>query len=330
MNYLQPGAEHFGLKGGLGVSSYPSFMQTPAWEQFQRALGRGTYRLDGILFIKHDLPFGASYWYAPRLEQPPAIERLDAVFKTQTKFVLVEPQLVTLDKPWQPLPTRQPRQTLFTDLTHDVERLSAHQKSKTRYNIGLAERKNIKVYHVAPAESLNYLPIFMRLTHETNLRNQIKSHPESYYRALLAVLGQAGISSMHLAYADDQPVSALILVRHAGVATYLFGASSSLDRNIMASYLLHWQTILWAKAQGDLLYDWWGIKVDAEMVTGRYSEDANTNQIMPAPGKSFGVTRFKLGFGGKVHFYPPAYGRSYSNFWYNAFKLRSHPGSFSY
>ena len=307
-------------------------MQTEAWEQFQRALGRDTYRLDSTLFIKHDLPLGKSYWYAPRLDKMASVEQLDQVFKGQTAFVMAEPQQeLSFDKPWLAAPTRQPRQTLYTDLSQPTEKLLAHMKSKTRYNIGLAERKNkLKIVHVPAAEAANYLPVFMQLTHDTNLRNQIKSHPESYYRALLTVLGQAGLATMHLAYMDDQAISALILIRHQGVATYLFGASSSLDRNTMASYLLQWQTMLWAKEQGDVTYDWWGIRVDAEMAAGSYTVDANLDQIVPTPGKSFGVTRFKLGFGGHVHIYPAAYVRSYSGFWYNAFKLRSHPGSFSY
>jgi lipid II:glycine glycyltransferase (peptidoglycan interpeptide bridge formation enzyme) len=307
-------------------------MQTEAWEQFQRALGRDTYRFENALFIKHELRFGASYWYSPRLDKLPSIEQLDQVFQGQTKFVLTEPQQpVTPDKPWGTAPTRQPRQTLYTDLTQPIEKLLAHMKSKTRYNIGLAERKGqLKIVHIAAAESVKYLPVFMQLTQETNLRNQIKSHPDSYYQSLLSVLGQAGLASMHIAYQGDQAISALILIRHLGVATYLFGASSSLDRNTMASYLLQWQTMLWAKEQGDTVYDWWGIRVDAEMAAGSYTIDANLDQIVPTPGKSFGVTRFKLGFGGRVHIYPSAYVRSYSGFWYNAFKLRSHPGSFSY
>ncbi len=305
-------------------------MQTPAWEQFQRALGRSTYRLDDTLFIQHDLRFGATYWYAPRASQMPDINRVDQVFKDQSKFILFEPQDNLLEKPWLQSPTRQPRQTLFSDLTKPTEKLSALQKSKTRYNIGLAERKGVRVFHIEPTQSAQYLPVFLQLTHETNLRNQIKSHPESYYQALLTVLGQAGMASIHLAYVGDQPISAMILIRHSGVATYLFGASTSADRSSMASYLLHWETMQYAKAQGDTVYDWWGIRVDSEMAAGSFTDEAKTSQILPTPGKSFGVTRFKLGFGGKIHIYPPAYVRSYSSFWYNAYKLRNHPGGFSY
>lgn len=305
-------------------------MQTEAWEQFQRAQGRATYRLDNTLYIRHPLKWGADYWYAPRCDQAPDIDRLDQVFKTKTKFVLVEPQSIELDKPWQSVPTRQPRQTLVTSLDAPTDRLLARMKSKTRYNIGLAERKGVTINHLSPEDSVRYLPNFMQLTQETNLRNQIRSHPDQYYQQLLTTLAPAGLATMHLAVANNQIVSALILIRHAGVATYLFGASSSADRNLMASYLLQWQTMQWAKEQGDKHYDWWGIRVDPEMAAGSFTEDANLDQIVPTPGKSFGVTRFKLGFGGKVHIYPSAYVRSYSTFWYNAFKLRSHPGSFSY
>lgn len=309
-----------------------SFMQTPAWERFQQSLGRVTYWLDGTLFVRHDLPFKGSYWYAPRVEQILAAERLDSVFNQDKKnrFVLIEPQQGEAAKPYLPAPTRQPRQTLLTSLERPEEKIMAHFKSKTRYNLRVAERKGIKIFHLPHPQAAQYLPVFMQLTHATNLRNQIKSHPETYYKNLLDILGQAGLASLHIAYQGEQPLSALILIRHEQTATYLFGASSSEDRNTMASFLLHWEVMKYARTAGDTVYDWWGVRVEEEMVAGTHEEDANLSQIQPSPGKSFGVTRFKLGFGGKVHFYPPAYVRSYSSFWYSAYKLRSHPGSFSY
>lgn len=42
------------------------FLQSTEWEEFQKKLGRKTWRVDGKLLIKHNLPGGFNYLYCPR------------------------------------------------------------------------------------------------------------------------------------------------------------------------------------------------------------------------------------------------------------------------
>jgi len=315
------------------MTNHLSFLQTPAWEQVQQRLGRSTYWLDGTLFINHPLRFGKHYWYAPRAQTIPTVERLDAAFKQHGLFVKVEPVTGELPKPWIKTKTRQPRQTLVLDLTHSLDTILANMKAKTRYNIRLAERKKVTVYSWSYPESMQYLPYFLQQTKDTNVRDQISSHEESYYRAVLEELGKDGLASLLVAFNGNTPVASMILVRYNGVATYLFGASSNTDRESMATYLIQWEAIKLAKAAGDVLYDFWGVRIDQRMAHGVAGDELKLGNIQPTPGKSFGVTRFKLGFGGVVHIYPPAYDRSYSTFWYNMYRGASSfssSSSFSY
>ena len=297
-----------------------SFLQTPAWDQFQQARGKTTYWLDKTLFIKHDLKFGQSYWYAPRISNPPSIEQLDAVFKGKTTFVKIEPQQGGLEKPFTKMPTVQPRQTILLDLTHSEDKLLENMKTKTRYNIRLAERKKILVARYDHPDSVSRVSEFIALSKETNLRDQIRSYDDHYYEKLLDVLGKAGMASLFVAYHEDKPLASLILIRHNGIATYLFGASSSDKQNLMASYLIQWHAITYAKASGDHIYDMWGARVDERLAPGEYKQTMAASKVQPRPGKTYGVTRFKLGFNGEVYFYPPAYDRSYKQFWYNLYK----------
>jgi len=69
--------------------------------------------------------------------------------------------------------------------------------------------------------------------------------------------------------------------------TFLFGGSSSEDKNVMAPYLLHWQAMLDAKNLGMIFYDFWGTET--------------------ASGKVPGFVRFKLGFGGGEKIYSGAH-----------------------
>lgn len=298
----------------------PSFLQTLAWERVQQKLGRKTYWLDETLFINYDLRFGKSYWYAPRIDKVPSIETIDQVFKENSIFVKVEPQAIDLEKPWQENKTRQPRQTLLLDLTKSEDALLAQMKPKTRYNIRLAARKGVKVFSWNYPESLDYLPYFLQQTKETNLRDQISSHHDDYYKSVLEELGKEKMASLVVAFFEDKPICSMILIRHAGTATYLFGASTDDNRETMATYLIQWEAIKLAKAAGDKVYDFWGVRVDERVGKHIETHDGKTNLVQPTPGKSFGVTRFKLGFGGIVHQYPHAFDRSYSGIWYSLYR----------
>jgi len=90
-------------------------------------------------------------------------------------------------------------------------------------------------------------------------------------------------------------------------ATFLHGASSDENKNIMAPYLLHWEIIKKAKEMGVKEYDFWGIV---------------TKKTDPKKKKAWmGFSRFKEGFGGEVVEYQGAYDFVFSSFWYFLYKI---------
>lgn len=81
------------------------------------------------------------------------------------------------------------------------------------------------------------------------------------------------------------------MVYSNGVATYSHGASTSEKKEYMAPALLYWKTILRAKEKGMKQYDFFGVAPEHA-----------------APDHPWaGVTRMKLGFGGKRVSYCGAY-----------------------
>jgi peptidoglycan pentaglycine glycine transferase (the first glycine) len=75
-------------------------------------------------------------------------------------------------------------------------------------------------------------------------------------------------------------------------AWYMYGASSDTHRNLMPNYLLQWEGMQWARAQGCRTYDLWGIPdEDEETLEARFLERHDG---------LWGVYRFKRGFGGHV------------------------------
>jgi len=77
-----------------------------------------------------------------------------------------------------------------------------------------------------------------------------------------------------------------------GTACYMYGASSDEHRNLMPTYILQWEAMLWAKEQGYHDYDLWGVPDEDEATLE--AEFAQRNDGL------WGVYRFKRGFGGRL------------------------------
>lgn len=79
-------------------------------------------------------------------------------------------------------------------------------------------------------------------------------------------------------------MAGLICSAMAAAAWYFYGASSEHRRRYMPNYLLQWEALRWALAQGCTVYDWWGAPTDPDA-----AEDAMQ-----------GVWQFKQGFGAEL------------------------------
>ena len=169
-------------------------------------------------------------------------------------------------------------------------------KPKTRYNIKVAQKHQIKI-----DRGENYFPDFWRLMQKTSLRQEIKPHPQNYYKKMLATLGEEGIIKLMVAKYQGRVIASNLMVYFGDWAVYLHGASDYEYRQYMAPFLLQWQAITEAKNQGKKYYDFWG--VDEK--------------------KWPGVTRFKKGFGAEKNFveYLGADDEIYSKIWYNIYRL---------
>jgi peptidoglycan pentaglycine glycine transferase (the first glycine) len=171
------------------------------------------------------------------------------------------------------------RNTVLLDLEQDEETLLAAMKSKTRYNIRLAGRKDV-IVRQAGQEAFATIATMYATTAE---RNEFGVRPQAYYLDAWHSLYTAGMAQPFLAEYQERPLAAVIVVRHGDIALYMYGASTEEERNRMPTYLLQWEAIKWAKAQGCLVYDFWG-------APDEFVED----------DPLWGVWRFKAGFEGEV------------------------------
>jgi len=182
--------------------------------------------------------------------------------------------------------TVQPPRTIHIDLSGSEEEILARMKSKTRYNIRLAERKGVTVRKGSKAD----VETFYGLMTETGERDEFGIHSAEYYRQALSLPKRHSV--LLLAEVAGAPVAGLIAFALGKTAWYFYGASSQHHREKMPTYALQWEAIRWARSRGCTRYDLWGIPdADEETLEAEFTERSDG---------LWGVYRFKRGFGGEV------------------------------
>jgi peptidoglycan pentaglycine glycine transferase (the first glycine) len=183
--------------------------------------------------------------------------------------------------------TIQPPRTVLIDLRPSTEDILMAMKQKTRYNIRLAERKDVTVRQ-GTAEDI---PIFDQLIRMTARRDDFGVHQADYYRAAYELFAPDN-AALLLAEYEGQPLAGVMVFACGPKAAYLYGASSNEERQRMPSYAVQWAAMKWAKARGCTSYDMWGVP-DAP-------EAELEDNFLERQDGLWPVYRFKRGFGGDI------------------------------
>ncbi|HBP01585.1 MAG: Methicillin resistance protein [Candidatus Moranbacteria bacterium GW2011_GWE1_49_15] len=197
----------------------------------------------------------------------------------------------------------QPQEIFVVDISKPEEELLSGMKSKTRYNIRLAEKKGVVIsYPLSVIDREKYLEEFLKLNRETAERDAIVTHPDEHYRKMAEVFPE-DIFRIYVAQYQGKTIAANLVVFFEDTAIYLHGASSNENRDAMAPYLLQWRQMLDAKEKGCKYYDFGGMKTKN-------------------PGSWEGITRFKTGFSPKTEpiFFPGSYDIVISRWRYDMYR----------
>jgi lipid II:glycine glycyltransferase (peptidoglycan interpeptide bridge formation enzyme) len=200
----------------------------------------------------------------------------------------------------------QPRRTIMINLTSSEEQILSRMKQKTRYNIHLAEKKEIKI---VPSEDIDS---FYQLITTTGERDQFGVHKKDYYGQALQLFGKDDKCKMLLATFQEQPIAGIMVFRQGKRAWYFYGASSEKERNRMPTYLLQWEAMRWAKRVGCEQYDFWGVPDEPE--------DILEEQFETRTDGLWKVYRFKRGFGGDLKRSAGAWDKVYQPIMYRFYK----------
>lgn len=283
-------------------------LQTGAWGDFKAAFGWKVERVIassgadsvGAQVLFRGLPMGLSFAYVPKgpvgegwAALWPELDR--ACRKRRAILLKVEPDLL------EPVPPEiaarfqgfkagsdpiQPRSTIVLSLEGGEEDWLARMKQKTRYNVRLAQKKEVIV---RPSSDLN---LFYQLMQVTGQRDGFGVHSLEYFRKAYELFHPLGMCELLLAEFADQPLAALMVFARGMRSWYFYGASNDAERSRMPTYLLQFEAMRWAKARGCVEYDLWGIPDASEADLEAGFSDRSDGL--------WGVYRFKRGFGGQA------------------------------
>ncbi len=297
-------------------------LQTAEWGQLKAAFGWETAHVltpsAGAQVLFRRLPLGLRLAYLPKgpVGQPDAAfwAQLDALCRRRRAvFLKIEPdawedETPSLPPGFRPSPHHiQPPRTIVVDLSAPEDEILARMKQKTRYNIRLAARKGVTV---RPWDDLDGFHALMQVT---GGRDGFGVHSAAYYRRAWELFQPRGLAELLVAEYENRPLAALMVFARGRRAWYLYGASSSAERNRMPTYLLQWEAMRWAKTRGCTEYDLWGVP-DA-------SAEALEAAFKTRRDGLWGVYRFKRGFGGTVRRAASARDRVYRPALYAAYRL---------
>ena len=269
-------------------------MQSWEWGEARKKMGVRVEKIatdDAVFqFTIHPLPYIPFFiGYLPRSIQPTesVLNRLlEFGKKNNLIFIKIEPYTPFIENfklqisNFKLTPSSHalfPEWTQTLDLTKPEDILFKNLKSKTRYNIRLAEKKGVVIKEMSNAEGYS---LFERLYFETCKRQHYHGHTPEYHQTMWESLKE---SQAHIlvAFLGEVPLAAYELLYFKNRFYYMYGGSSLLHKNVMAPNLLMWEAIKLGKKLGAEEFDMWG------SLPPTYSETH--------PWAGF--TRFKEGYG---------------------------------
>ncbi len=204
--------------------------------------------------------------------------------------------------------TVQPPTTVLIDLSGDDETILARMNQGTRRKIRQSQKSGI-IYKQAKRNGMDKFAALMRVTGE---RDSFGVHEASYY-ARAYDLFVPNYAALILAEHQGDLLAGVMVFAVGKTAWYLYGASSNIKRNLMASYGVQWEALQWAKRRGCKTYDMWGVP-DADEATLEAQFEQRSDGL-------WGVYGFKRGWGGRVARSAGAWDYVYNPLVYAAYKL---------
>ena len=241
----------------------------------------------------HPVPFFKyTVGYLPKGPMPDAkmIEALKTLGEQKkAAFIKIEPNVINdksqvINDKLKQLGLFPSKKSLFTkynfliDLTRSEDQLLAAMHPKTRYNIGIAQKKGVEVYESTSEVDFE---IYSKLYFETTKRQKYFGHTPAYHKLVWEILMPAKMARLLIARYQEKSLVAWMLLNFGETLYYPYGGSSKEHKEVMASNLIAWEAIRLGKENGFKIFDMWGA----------LAPDAKESDPW------YGFHRFKAGYG---------------------------------
>lgn len=293
------------------------------WEPFRVAVEDDGAYVAGALMLIKQLPFGAgSVAYVPRgpvgdwLNPPVAKALFDTLGQIAREnraiFLKVEPTDSDAAAVRETLAalgfksstsSNQPLATVIVDISADDETILRSMRDSTRRKIKSAEKKGVVVRRGTPDD----LDVFYELMRETSERTGTTLRAPEYYRAEFETFYADNRALLLFGEHEGRALAAHVAYSYGSHAAFFHQASSNARSNLNPNCLLVWEQIKWAKEQGCVSHDLWGIpdEVGVILAEGLEIPTDRTDGL-------WGVFRFKAGFSKETVVYPGSFDAVYS------------------
>lgn len=268
----------------LSSGSDIGFMQSTWWANFMALRGWGHFGavfkdveevLGGARVLTRSFAPGRCYYYVPEGPVLPDDEAdAEQLFEAFLAFIdrkrQQEPERIShlrLEPRWAARPRfvqncreagswLEPRDTLHVDLKPSETAILAQMKPKGRYNIGVARKNGVSVIEDwSPEGMADFLDIY----NDTMSRHELRGKSAGYFQDLMESLTEVDCGSLFFAEYRGLRLAAALVIFFGTRATYFYGGSRTLHRQMMAPYLLHFEAMLKAKSMGCHWYDFYGV-----------------------------------------------------------------------
>src|SRR3989338_2871182 len=288
------------------TSNDANFLQSYAWGEFHKALGKEIQRtgffdgekLTGVMLSVIEparrgkyltVPGGPHIDWSDKELITSFIDRIKNIARqTDCVFVRVRPQLKkneSSEKIFKDLGFIKAPMHLHAELTSQLDitksedELMTQMRKTTRYEIKKAIKQGIKI---TASTDISLIKDFYDLQIQTAKRQNFVPFSYNFLHEQFKVFAESGHALLYNAEFNNKFLAQAFVIFYGKEAVYHYGASTDEGGNYGGAYLIQWEAILEAKKRGMTRYNFWGVSpIDAP--THRFS----------------GLSLFKRGFGGK-------------------------------
>jgi peptidoglycan pentaglycine glycine transferase (the first glycine) len=260
-------------------SLYASF-KAPynGWTYFGTVFRDADNIVGGAVVFRRNFGSEKTYYYIPDgpvLLQSDSISDQEQVFNAVMEFIEAKRQddervvsHLCINPRWEQVPAfvtgfqpashyyGLPRDTQLIDLHVSETEILAQMKPKGRYNVRIARRHGVSIVEDCSSHGIAE---FVSICRETFARKNLGETDAEYFQTLIPILSASGHASVLFAEYEGKKLATALVVYFGHTATYYYGGSRAIHRNVMAPYLLHFDIMCKAKARGCRHYDLFGV-----------------------------------------------------------------------